>query len=230
MIKFTVQDRVGRIVIDRTSAGNAVTGDMVRQLREALENAAEGTDFVTLTGEGSDFTIGRDRHEPKSRSPFDAFANISALNKAIAAYPGVSIAVVRGRAFGLGVGLVMRSDLAIAASDARFALDEVAAGIPPMFIMEAMVDRLPAKRALDLVLTSREFGAAEGQQMGLLSRVVPATQLDAEVAVLIETLRTRDRGVVLACKRYWRSVATMPADARAVHALVEQTQFALSKH
>ncbi len=230
MISFNVEDRVGRIVIARAAAANAFTGDMVRQLSAALQSAAESTEIVTLTGEGTDFTVGRDRHEPKTGSPFDAFRIISALNKAIAAYPGILIAVVRGRAHGLGVGLVMRSDLAIAASDTQFALDEVKLGIPPMFIMEEIVDHLPSKCALDLILTSREFGADEALQMGLLSQVVPADRLESATAELVETLRRRDRSVILVCKRYLRTVAKMPAEARAAYALVEQTQFALSKH
>jgi enoyl-CoA hydratase/carnithine racemase len=75
MLKFNVGDRVGTVVIERGSAGM-----------------------------GADFTVGCDRQEPKSGSPFDAFRNISALNKAIAEFPGVLITGVRGRAFGLGVG------------------------------------------------------------------------------------------------------------------------------
>jgi enoyl-CoA hydratase/carnithine racemase len=230
MIKYEVQDRVGKIVIERASTANAFTAEMIRQLCRTLQSAVEGTDIVTLTGEGADFTVGRDRQESKAGSPFDAFSNISALNKAIGAYPGILIAVVRGRAFGLGVGLVMRSDLAIASDDARFALDEVKLGIPPMFIMEEIGDHLSSKRALDIVLTSREFGADEALHMGLLSRFVPAQQLDAAAGELVETLRGRDRSVILACKRYLRAVAKMPADARAAYALVEQTQFALNKY
>jgi enoyl-CoA hydratase/carnithine racemase len=230
MIKFRVQDRVGTIVIERAAAANAFTGEMVGQLRIALENARESADIVTLIGEGVDFSVGRDRVEPKTGSPFDAFGKISALNKVIAAYPGILIAVVRGRAFGLGVGLVMRSDLAIAAADARFALDEVKLGIPPMFIMEEIIEHLPSKRALDVVLTSREFGADEALDMGLVSRIVTGEQLEAAAGELVETLRGRDRSVILACKRYWRAAAKMPADARAAYALVEQTQFAQSRH
>jgi enoyl-CoA hydratase/isomerase-like protein len=104
MLKFNVEGRVGTIVIERASAGNAFTGEMVRQLGEIIRRAVEEADIVTLAGAGADFTIGRDRHKPKS-SPFDAFRNISALNKAIAEFPGVLITGVRGRAFGLGVGL-----------------------------------------------------------------------------------------------------------------------------
>jgi enoyl-CoA hydratase/carnithine racemase len=230
MITLKMQDRVGRIVIERASAANAITTAMVVQLRSLLREAAESADIVTLQGEGADFTIGRDRHELRTGTPFEAFSNISELNKAIAAFPGILISIVRGRACGLGMGLVMRSDIAIAGSDARFRLDEVEHGIPPMFIMEKIVDHLPAKSALDIVLSGREFDANEALQMGLVSRVVPTDRLDATAAEFVEALRGRDRSVVLACKRYMAAVGKMPADARAAFALVEQTQFAINKH
>jgi enoyl-CoA hydratase/carnithine racemase len=227
MLKFNVEDRVGTIVIERASAGNAFTGEMVRQLGEIIRRAVEEADIVTLAGAGADFTIGRDRQEPKSGSPFDAFRNINALNKAIAEFPGVLIAGVKGRAFGLGVGLIMRSDIAIAAADARFALDEVKIGIPPMFIMEQILEHLPAKRAFDFILMGGEFGAKEALQIGLVSRVVGSDNVDGTVREFVATLRSRDRRVVLACKRYLRAVDKMPPEARSAYALVEPTQFAM---
>ena len=108
MLDFKVADRVGEIVIRRPAAGNALTAEMVHQFAELMFKAAENVDILTLSGEGADFTIGRDRHEPRSGAPFDAFSTVSRLNKAITAFPGILIAGVRGRASGLGVGLTMR--------------------------------------------------------------------------------------------------------------------------
>lgn len=230
MIKFTAEDRVGSIVISRAAQGNAFTSGMVRDLTQTVLSAARTTDILTLAGEGADFTVGRDRQEPRSGSPFDAFSNISELNQAIAEYPGILVTVVRGRVFGLGVGLIMRSDLAIATDDAQFALDEVELGIPPMFIMEAILDHLPPKRAFDIVLTSRSFNAAEALKIGMVSRIVPKEHFDNAVDDLVNNLQSRDRNVILACKRYLRSIAKLPSYARLAFALVEQTQFALSKH
>jgi enoyl-CoA hydratase/carnithine racemase len=230
MLKFKIEDRVGTIVIDRASAGNAFTGEMILQLGEIMRQAAEQADIVRLTGAGADFTVGRDRQEPKRGVPADAFRNISGLNRAIAEFPGVLIVSVRGRAFGFGVGLIMRSDIAIAAADACFALDEVKLGIPPMFIMEEILEYLPAKRALDFILSSREFGADEALQIGLVSRTTPGSDLDRTVDDCIGTLCARDRRVVLACKRYLRAVGKMPPEGRSAYALVEQTQFTTSQH
>jgi enoyl-CoA hydratase/carnithine racemase len=124
----------------------------------------------------------------------------------------------------------MRSDIAIAAADAQFALDEVKLGLPPMFIMEEILEHLPAKRALEIILSSREFDADEALQMGLLSLVVPKPRLEKTIINFVAALRDRDRSVILACKRYLRAVGKLPADARSAFALVEQTQFAMSKH
>lgn len=229
MITFKLEDRVGEIVIDRPEAGNAVTGAMARRMAELLRQHAHDAEIVTLTGAGADFTLGRDRKEPKPASPFDAFAAVADLNAAIAAFPGILIAAVRGRAFGLGVGLVMRADIALAADDARFGLDEVSHGIPPMFIMEQIVAHLPAKQALDIVLSGRVFSAAEALEIGLLSRVIPAAEFASALHDYVASLRARDPRVVLACKSYLRAVGRMPAEARPAFALVEQTQFALGR-
>jgi enoyl-CoA hydratase/carnithine racemase len=215
-------------VIDRPSAGNAVTSEMARQFVDALRGAAEKCDILVIKGAGNDFTIGRDRHEPKSGSPFDAFRTVSALNKALAGFPGIVIASVRGRAHGLGVGLIMRSDIAIASDNAQFGLDEVAHGIPPMFIMEEIVEHLPSKAAFDIILSGRTFGTQEALQMGLISRVVADRDLDGATGELVRTLQSRDRKVVLACKRYLRAVRKLPIDARPAFALTEQTEFAMA--
>jgi len=230
VIDFGEKDRIGRLVIRRPEAGNAFTGAMVKQLHDAINAAAGRVDIAVLSGAGADFTLGRDRQEPKSGAPFDSFSAISALNKAIADFPGILVAAVRGRAFGLGVGLTMRADIAIAADDAVFALDEVKLGIPPMFIMEEIFEHMPSKHALDAVLTSREFNADSALRLGLVSRVVRAADFDGAVETYISDLASRDRSVLLACKSYMRSVRALPVQARSAFALVEQSRFALAKH
>jgi hypothetical protein len=192
MLKFNVEDRVGTIVIERASAGNAFTGEMVRQLGEIIRRAVEEAGIVTLAGAGADFTIGRDRHKPKN-SPFDAFHNISALNKAIAEFPGVLITGVRGRAFGLGVGLI---------------------------------EHLPAKRALDFILTGGEFGADEALDRAHFARGWARRlrrhggRIRRNAALAGPPRRARLQALFA---RGWQ----MPPEARSAYALVEQTQFAM---
>ena len=223
MLDVRIADRVARVTFGRP----AFNTEMLTRFQAALARATVEADILVINSSGEDFSLGRDRQEPKgSGTPFDSFKLITDVNTALSAFPGVAVSLVRGRAFGFAVGVIMRSDIAIAAEDARFALDEVKLGISPMFIMAEILEHLGPKSALDIVLTSREFGAAEAREMGLVSRIVPAARLDAAGEELVSQLRERNPAVLIASKRYLGQVRRLPPEARAAYALVEQTKFA----
>lgn len=226
LIDLQVEDRIGRLVLQRPSAGNAFTSEMMSLFRATVTRAAGEADILQISAAGDDFSLGRDRQEPKTGAPFDAFKLVTDVNAALAAFPGIIVSAVQGRAFGFAVGIVMRSDVAIASETARFALDEVKLGIPPMFILAEILEHLSPKAALDAVLSSREMTAAEAREIGLVSRVVPADRLRAAADDLVRELRARNPAVLLACKRYVGAVRQMPREARGAYALVEQTRFA----
>lgn len=226
LVALAIQDRIARLTLERPAAANAFTTQMMSEFLAAAKRAASEADILVISGAGEDFTVGRDRSEPRSATPFEAFKLITDLNTALGAFPGIAVSLVRGRAFGFGVGIVMRSDIALAADDARFALDEVKLGIPPMFLMAEILGHLPPKRALDIVLSSREFGAGEAKEMGLVSRVLPRGQMQAHAEELVRELASRDAAVLRSCKRYLGSVRELPPAARGAYALVEQTRFA----
>jgi enoyl-CoA hydratase/carnithine racemase len=229
VIDFAVDNRVARLVLQRPSASNAFTGEMLRQLLAALNRAAAEADILAISAAGADFSLGRDRQDVKAGPPpFEAFKLITDVNAALSAFPGISVCSVQGRAFGFAVGMVMKSDIALAARDARFMLDEVKLGIAPMFILAEISEHLAPKAALDMVMSSRELGAAEAKELGLVSRVV--ADLSSSTNALVGDLRSRDPEVLKASKRYFRAVRQLPAEARSAYALVEQTRFAERKH
>ena len=225
MIDLAIENRVARVVLQRPSASNAFTGEMLGQMLAALTRAAGEADILAIAAAGNDFSLGRDRQDGKAGPPpFEAFKLITDVNAALAGFPGIAVCSVQGRAFGFAVGMVMRSDIALAAVDARFMLDEVKLGIPPMFILAEISEHLAPKAALDIVLSSRAFGAAEACELGLISRVVP--DLHRETENLLQELRSRDAEVLKASKRYFSSARKLPPEARPAYALVEQTRFA----
>jgi enoyl-CoA hydratase/carnithine racemase len=227
LVDLRVENGVARLVLARPGAANAFTGTMMAEFLAAVNRAAGEAQLLAISAAGEDFSVGRDRQDAKAGpAPFEAFKLITDLNTALAGFPGIVVASVQGRAFGFGVGIVMRSDIALAADDARFALDEVKLGIPPMFIMAEILEHLPPKSALDIVLSSREFGAAEAREMGLVSRVLPRERLQVAAEELVRELASRDPAVLRAAKRYLASVRELPRAARAAYALVEQTRFA----
>ena len=225
MIDIAIENRVARLVLQRPAASNAFTTEMLSQLLAALTRAAGEADILAISAAGADFSLGRDRQDAKSGPPpFEAFKLITDVNSALSAFPGVSVCSVQGRAFGFGVGMVMKSDIALAAEDARFMLDEVKLGIAPMFILAEISEHLAPKAALDIVLSSREFGAEEAKELGLISRITGDPRGESET--LVKELRSRDPEVLKASKRYYRAVRQLPTEARSAYALVEQTRFA----
>lgn len=231
MIGFEQSGSVGYLVIQRPGTGNAFTSDMLRQTAEIVEGLGEGCTLLTIAGEGEDFSLGRDREEPKHPDgPRAAFSEIARVNAAFAAFPGIVMTTVSGRAFGFGLGIAMRSDIVLATNTTLFMLDEVSLGFPPMFLMEVILDHLPPKRALDLILTSRSFNADEALEMGLVSRVVRAGEMDETVDHYISTLSDRDPNVLRECKHYLAAVRKLPLEDRPAFALDEQTRFALENH
>jgi enoyl-CoA hydratase/carnithine racemase len=226
LVDLAIQSRIARLTLQRPAAANAFTTQMMAEFLDAVTRAASEADILLILAAGEDFTLGRDRNEPRSGTPFEAFKLLTDLNAALDAFPGIVVTLVRGRAFGFGVGIVMRSDIALAADDARFALDEVKLGIAPMFIMAEILEHLTPKSALDIVLSSREFGAEEAKEMGLVSRVLPGEALPGAAEELVRELASRDAAVLRASKRYLASVRALPPAARGAYALVEQTRLA----
>lgn len=221
MIDLSIENRVARVVLQRAS----FTGEMLSQLLAALTRAASEADILSISAAGADFSLGRDRQDAKAGPPpFEAFKLITDVNAALSAFPGVAVCSVQGRAYGFALGMIMRSDIALAAHDARFMLDEVKLGIPPMFILAEIGNHLAPKAALDVVLSSREFGAAEAKELGVVSRAV--SDLKGETEHLLKELRSRDAEVLKASKRYFASVMKLPPESRSAYALVEQTRFA----
>jgi enoyl-CoA hydratase/carnithine racemase len=225
VIDFAIENRVARLVLQRPSASNAFTGEMLSQMLAALTRAASGADVLAISAAGDDFSLGRDRQDAKAGPPpFEAFRLITEVNAALSSFSGIAVCSVQGRAFGFALGVVMRCDIALAAAGARFMLDEVKLGIPPMFILAEIGNHLAPKAALDIVLSSREFDAAEAREIGVVSRVV--SDLQGETESLLRELRSRDAEVLKASKRYFTAVSQLPRESRAAYALVEQTRFA----
>lgn len=186
-----------RVVLDRPEHANTLTYAAMTAFVDALEAARDGGEdaaaVLVITGAGDDFTLGRDKHE---RVPgVTRSENLSLIlraNAALAAFPGVSVAVVRGRALGFGTGLALHSDLALAADTALLGFDELAHGLPPLVVLTYLYRHVAPKVADDLVLTGRRIPATEALALGLVSRVVAESDLDAVAARTVAELAGRD--------------------------------------
>jgi enoyl-CoA hydratase/carnithine racemase len=187
---------VATVMIDREAKRNALDRETLAGLEAALDAAARDPEVrvIVLRGAGDRvFCAGADLAEIQghesieaSRHHFDAVARvILAIQRAgqpvIARVPGFALAG--------GFGLAVAADFTIASQGARFGLPEIGIGLLPLMVSAPIYRALGSRKALlDLVLTGRQIDAAEAKQLGLVNRVVEASELDAEIERLASTL------------------------------------------
>jgi 2-oxoglutaroyl-CoA hydrolase len=150
----------------------------------------DGVRVIVLTGAGEQaFTAGGDIPGFLERSPEELSRlawNVAAAERC----PKPVIAKLRGYALGVGLELALACDFRIAAGDAELGLPEVKLGmIPGSGGTQRLARLVGLGRAKDLVMRGRRIGAAEALAVGLVTEVVPAAELDAAVARLVEELR-----------------------------------------
>lgn len=227
-------EHVRRIRLHRPDKRNALSSELLRQLAAALEDAAgdDAVRAVVLTGSGSAFCAGADINEFRAslhgRVP-EVYEDGRALVRVFQladAYEKPLVAAVNGAALGGGVGLVAMCHFAYAAESAVLGATELRIGMFPMVIFPALARALGERRALELSLTARMFGAAEAERIGLVQRVVPDEELEAAVGELARTLAGWSPVAVCLGLRGVRTTRGLPArDAyEQLHALRQVLQ------
>lgn len=224
-ILVDAKNGVGTVTLNRPEKGNVLDPPAADALTQALRQLAANRDLkaVVLRGAGADFCAGREAPPPggRARTPLEVrevLEGIARANAALQAVPVPTIAAVRGRALGFGCGLVIRSDIVLAAEGARLGFPEIAGDLPPTIILSYLGRVAPRKKAFELVISGREFGPDEGERLGIVTRVVPADRLDAEVEALAAALAAKPRAVVQTCKEFFRDIQDMSVDEAARHA------------
>jgi len=182
---------IAALTLNRPEKGNAVDLEVMLALTEKLAEAAADKTLrlMVIEGRGDDFCSGRepDVPRPENAAQFaEALGRIVRVNELLQSFPGISLAVVRGKAFGFGCGLAVQSDVTLAAADARFAFPEIKAGFPPTIVMSYLSRWIHRKKALELVMTGGELSAEEAERQGLVNRVVPPDRLADEKGRWIE--------------------------------------------
>lgn len=220
-VTFRAEQRVGRLVLDRSERANRVNVAMMRAFIDALGQAhRSGVDVLVLSSAGPDFCVGRDQRErPSGMTKRDNLALILEANELLTGFEGVTVAAVRGRALGFGSGVATQCDVTVASDGASFGFTEIKDGFAPLIVMTYLERYVPRKVALDLLLTGRAVGAPEAQSMGLVSTVVPDEQLDAVVESVVAGLLDRPADALRRCKSFLGDVAAVPEDQRGALAL-----------
>jgi len=214
-IRSTADGDIVTITIDRPDNGNRVTNDMAATLGAAIDAAGgAGAKLIVLRGAGEVFCLGRDM-PPGSEggNAMDIRAgNTEPALELFAKFqrcPSTIIGIVQGKAVGMGCAMAALCDITLAADDAQFQVPEMHRDLPPTLVMWALADRIPRKAAAHLVYSRDPIGAAMALSLGLVSRVAPAAELQAETDALIAKLSENSIPALNAVKSYMRSAPEM---------------------
>lgn len=176
---------VGVITLNRPQAHNALNGDLMRELGDALVafEKDDGVGAMVITGGERVFAAGADIKEIRSLSFSEAYLTdfVTDAWEVVTRCRKPVIAAVAGHALGGGCELAMMCDLVIAADTARFGQPEIKVGTLPGAGGTQRLTRAVGKaKAMDLCLTGRLMDAEEAERSGLVSRVVPVARLMEE--------------------------------------------------
>ena len=187
------------LTLNRPQAFNSLSAGLLTALQTELDLivADEGARVVVIAGAGRAFCAGHDlkemRAEP-SQGYYEAlFAQCGRMMMAIQRLPVPVIARVHGMATAAGCQLVAMCDLAVAASDARFAVSGVNLGLFCATPSVALSRNLGRKAAFEMLVTGGFISADQALAQGLVNRVVAPEVLDAEVESLVATITAKPR-------------------------------------
>ncbi|MBA3743575.1 enoyl-CoA hydratase-related protein [Sporichthya sp.] len=238
-LEYTVAAAVATITLTRVEARNSMDMVLKGELAEVIERAAtdQAVRAVVVTGSGNAFCAGGDVSEMDlNTDPVTSRARLRTLLQTVylplAEMEKPTIAAVNGHCYGSGLSLMMACDLVVAADDALFSCAFVKVGLlPDCGAMYFLPRRLPMNVAKELIFTGRRFDAAEGKELGLVNRVVPAADLAKHVGELAAELAAGPTVALGMAKTLLeRSLLLGPRDFAELEALAMGTIFSTEDH
>lgn len=202
LLQRSDRDAVALLTLNRPRQYNALSGALLEALGGALDAIAadESVRVVIVTGAGPAFCAGHDLKEMRalpSQAEVEAlFARCSAVMQRIVSLPQPVIAAVNGLATAAGCQLVAQCDLAVASSDARFAVSGINYGLFCSTPAVPLTRNIGRKRAAEMLFTGDFVDAETALDWGLVNRVVPADRVMESARDLANKLLAKPRDVL----------------------------------
>ncbi|HYB98425.1 MAG TPA: enoyl-CoA hydratase [Candidatus Limnocylindrales bacterium] len=221
------EDRGGvvRLTLNRGDKLNPLSSAMLEALQTELDCLREDASVrvVVLAAAGKHFCAGHDLREmiahPDQAWQQALFARCNAMMMSLVRLPQPVIARVQGVAVAAGCQLVSMCDLAVASTEARFALPGIKSGLFCTTPGVGVSRNVSRKHAMELLLTGDPIDAPTAERWGLINRAVAPEKLDDAVASLAATIASYSAAVVrLGKERFYRQIECGMDDAYALAA------------
>ncbi len=213
----TREDRAGvsTLTLNRGDKFNPLSEEMMASLQAEVNAIVkdESVRVVVLAAHGKAFCAGHDlkqmRAAPSAAYYKKLFDQCSKLMLAIQQMPQPVIARVQGIATAAGCQLVAMCDLAVAVSDAKFAVSGVNYGLFCSTPSVGLSRNMSRKQAMEMLLTGEFIDAQTAMARGLVNRVVAADALDAEIAKLTDSILAKPAVAIAMGKQLFYRQAEM---------------------
>jgi len=220
-IQTRKENGAGWLVFNNPARHNALSLDMWEAIPEVMADfhADEAVRVIVMTGAGDKaFVSGADISEfEQHRAAAEAIAKYDAASdlafSALKRATKPTIAIIRGFCMGGGVGIALGCDLRIASDDARFGIPAAKLGLGYQFEpVQKLVATVGHAYAREILFTGRQFSAAEALGMGLVNRVLPATELEPFVEKYVAAIAGNAPLTIHAAKLAIDAACLDPAD------------------
>jgi len=203
------RDGIATLTLNRGDRMNPLSTAMLSALQEEIDRLAKDTSarVIVLAGAGKHFCAGHDLREMRSH-PDKAwqkalFDQCSEMMLTLVRLPQPVIARVQGVAVAAGCQLVSMCDLAVASDVSQFALPGIKSGIFCTTPGVGVARNLARKHALEMLFTGDLIDAKTALSWGLVNRVAPLAELDAEVDRLSRKILAHSSAVVRMGKKFF---------------------------
>jgi methylglutaconyl-CoA hydratase len=214
------------ITLNRADKRNAISYELIDDLVAALQQAASSpVQIVILTGAGKAFCSGMDLDNLKQLTGRTHEQNVqdsetmASLFRTLYDFPKPTIAAVNGPAIAGGTGLATLCDFTLAVPEAKFGYTEVRIGFVPAIVSSFLIANIGEKRARDLLLTGRIFGAEEALKLGLVNEIVAPEQLMSRAQELAAQLLENSPASLQATKKLLSSYTREQLDRQVKQAV-----------
>ncbi|MBM3120019.1 MAG: enoyl-CoA hydratase [Chloroflexi bacterium] len=194
---FDVRDAVAQIILNRPEVNNSINLDMAKELMHIALRCSEDpvVRAIIITGRGNTFCPGGDlKAMPRDNEnlPYYLKEITTYLHAAVSRLTRMDapvVVAVNGVAAGAGMSLACAGDIVLAAESARFVVAYTRAGLTPDGSLTYFLPRIVGlRRAIELILTNRQVSAHEALDLGIVTQVVPDSELLPQAEVLANQL------------------------------------------
>jgi methylglutaconyl-CoA hydratase len=201
-IRYDLRDAIGYITLNRPDKRNALSFDMVSELKQAFEFAEEDDTckVIVLRAEGAAFCAGADLGYIQELQSFGYTDNLAdsthlmQLFHQIYTLKKVVIAQVQGHALAGGCGLATVCDFAFAVPEAKFGYTEVKIGFLPAIVSVFLLRKIGEARTKQLLLTGDVISAQAAVEFGLVNFLASREELADKVYTFARRLCVENSG------------------------------------